>query len=181
MFEIIFILLFIYIFFLKGISGTVSSPSTLINKALIRQQFSNIRIISHINSIVMLSADSHGENYLIAYKINKLSFSPLEIDSIYDKATKLHIHKTVIIVPQMPTSNTTVYSKISSYNFEIWDYKKLTSLANNSNGSTYTKSVLRTSNTSYDHCKIDNNPVDPIQPGRSHSLLGNLFNRPNRL
>ena len=184
--ELIILLFIIFIFFKKkGFNfPNINSPLLLLNKVLRNQQFSNIKTISNLGNLNLITADSHGENYLFALKINYMPFSSTEMDSIYDKAHKFHIHNVVIINKDaiLPTSH--LGKKIATYEFEVWTIAKLISLAHNSNNnSTYTKSVLRTSDTSYDKCTIDNNPVDPIQSGssKSHSLIGNLFQKPNRL
>lgn len=185
--EIIIVLFILFLVFKKmGINfSDMTNTMSILTKALKNQQFSNIKTLSNSNNLSLITADSHGENYLFALKLNSISFGATEIDTIYDKATKFHIHNVVIINKDAILPTSPLGKKIASYEFELWNYAKLISLARNSNNSssTYTKSVLRTSNTSYDKCKIDNNPVDPIQSGssKSHSLLGNLFQKPNRL
>ena len=185
--SIIFIIAIIYICVKKTNTSTnssISSPYSILNKALVNQQFSNIKIINNSSNLRLITADSHGENYLFGIKSGNMQFSMIELDYIYDKAQKSHIHNVVIIIPR-DISSSELQQKITDYNFETWTLFKLLSLSKNTSNSsdTYTKSVLRTSDTSYDKCKIDNTPVDPIQhgPSKSHSILGNLFNRPNRL
>lgn len=185
--EVIIVLFIIFVAFKKmGINfSDMTSTLSLLNKALKTQQFSNIKTISNSSNLSLITADSHGENYLFALKINSMPFSSTELDSIYDRANKFHIHNVVIINKDVILPSSQLGKKIIEYNFEVWTLTKLISLAratSNSN-STHTKSVLRTSDTSYDKCKIDNNPVDPIQhgPSKSHSLLSNPFRKPNRL
>ena len=173
-------------FCIKKSNTSFSKTSTfsLLQKALTNQQFTNIKIIFNSISLNLVTADSHGENYLFAQKNNNIEFNMNELDYIYNTAQKSHIHNVVIIIPRDIASHE-LKQKIIDYNFETWTLIKLLSLSKttSSTNNTYTKSVLRTSNTSYDKCEIDDTPVDPIQhgPSKSHSLLGNLFNRPNRL
>lgn len=185
MFQLIIIIVILYFVIKKntgGISGLVS-PSLYLNKILNAQQFSNIKLLLSTSSFNLTTADSHGENYLFATKNNGTTFSLNDIESIYEKAKKFHIHNVVILTSQDTNSSTPLNRKIREYEFEVWNSAKIKSLLANSNNSSYTKSVLRTSNTSYDKCKIDNTPVDPIQSGssKSHSLFTNPFQRPTRL
>lgn len=189
MYQLIFIILLILVIYKfnkkpNSNSSALSSPYSILKKALVNQQFSNIKTITSSGTLNLITADSHGENYLFGIKSNNMQFSMTELDYIYDKAQKSHIHNVVIITPKN-ISSPEIKEKIADYNFEVWTLFKLLSLSkSNSNESdTYTKSVLRTSNTYYDKNEIDNTPVNPIQhgPSKSHSLLGNLFNRPNRL
>lgn len=186
MFEIIFIILICYIIYKKsGMNLSNTGTFSLLNKTLKSQQFSNIETILNSSNLTLVTADSHGENYLFVLKANSTSFNSLEMDSIYDRASKLHIHNVVIINKDAILPSSQLGKKIVDYNFEVWTLNKLISLSRTStnSNSTYTKSVLRTSDTSYDKCKIDNNPVDPIQhgPSKSHSLISNIFRKPNRL
>lgn len=186
--EVIIVLFIIFLAFKKmGINLTdMTSTLSLLNKALKTQQFSSIKTISSSSNLTLITADSHGENYLFALKPNTMPYSSTELDSIYDRANKFHIHNVVIINKDTVLPSSQLGKKIVEYNFEVWSLTKLISLAratsNNAN-STYTKSVLRTSDTSYDKCKIDNTPVDPIQRGASktHSLFSSPFRKPNRL
>lgn len=185
--EVIIVLFIIFLAFKKmGINfSDMTSTFSLLNKALKTQQFSNIKTISNSNNLTLITADSHGENYLFALKPNYMPYGSTEIDSIYDRANKFHIHNVVIINKDVVLPSSQLGKKIVEYNFEVWSLTKLISLArttSNSN-STHTKSVLRTSDTSYDKCKIDNTPVDPIQRGSSktHSLFSSPFRKPNRL
>ena len=187
MFEVIFIILIIYIAFKKsGINlSNITSTVSLLNKALKNQQFSNIKTMSNSHGLSLITADSHGENYLFVLKNISTPISFNELDYIYNIANKFHIHNVVIISKDSILPSSPLGKKIVDYNFEVWTIAKLVSLTHTSsnNNSTYTKSVLRKSDTSYDNCKIDNTPVDPIQHGtsKSHSLLGNIFQKPNRL
>ena len=184
---IIFIFIFYIIFKKKGVNiSNLTGILPLLNKALVTQQFSNIKTMLNSHNLTLITADSHGENYLFALKKDSLPYSSTELDSIYEKANKFHIHNVVIINKDSILPSSHLGKKIIDYNFEVWTLTKLISLAratsNNAN-STYTKSVLRTSDTSYDKCKIDTNPVDPIQqgPAKSRSLFGNWLRKPNRL
>jgi len=186
--EVIIVLFIIFTVFKKmGINfSDMTSTFSLLNKALKTQQFSNIKTISSSNSLTLITADSHGENYLFALKSNYMPYSSTELDSIYDRANKFHIHNVVIINKDTVLPSSQLGKKIVEYKFEVWSLTKLISLARTTStnaNSTSTKSVLRTSDTSYDKCKIDNTPVDPIQRGSSktHSLFSNPFRKPNRL
>ena len=65
-------------------------------------------------------------------------------------------------------------NKIESYDIQIWDYSKLTSLINSSSAS-----ILQTSDTSNDKCKIDKNQYDPIQ--EPESFINKFFKKPDQL
>ena len=183
---IIFIFIFYIILKKKGVtfSGATGMIS-LLNKALASQQFSNIKTMQNSRTLTLITADSHGENYIFALKNDGSPYSSTELDSIYDKANKFHFHNVVIINKDSILPSSYLGKKIIEYNFEVWSLTKLISLARPSTdkSSSYTKSVLRTSDTSYDNCKIDNTPVDPIQhgPDKSRSLFGNWLRKPNRL
>jgi len=186
--EVIIVLFIIFMVIKKkGLNlSDMTSSLSLLNKALQTQQFSNIKTISNSNNLSLITADSHGENYLFALKPNYMPYSSTELDSIYDKANKIHIHNVVLINKDAVLPSSGLGKKIVEYKFEVWSLTKLISLARTTStntNSTYTKSVLRTSDTSYDKCKIDNTPVDPIQhgPSKSHSILSNPFRKPNRL
>lgn len=71
--------------------------------------------------------------------------------------------------------NNNLLEKIKEYNIQIWDNKKIDSLIS----SPSTSSILQTSNTSDDTCKIDNNQFEPIQ--EPTSFWKNLFKKPDRL
>ena len=181
----IFIVIFIVVIvsnYLKGNLSFSTQPDALLNRVLTVQQFTEIKTFFSSSTLHMVSANLHGENYVFATKKGDPHFSLTDLHTIYDLSKKSHIHNVVLFTSLKIPANSELSRKIRDYNFEVWDNAKIMSLLT-SPSETYTKSVLRTSDTSYDTCKIDNSTVDPIQPGKlkSHSLLGNLFNKPNRL
>ena len=183
LFYLIIIFLILYFSIVKKGINFSSTQNDLLNKVLTNQQFSNINTFYSSSTLHLLSADSHGENYVFATKNGNVPFSSTDLHTIYDLSKRSHIHNVVIVSSQIIPTNSELNRTIKDYNFEVWNNAKLFSLLTNNTSGTYTKSVLRTSDTSYDTCKIDNSTVDPVQYGKfkSHSLFGNIFNRPNRL
>ena len=182
MFEIIFIIFIVYLIAKKNAENNPVGVKALLDKALKNQQFYNTKTIFSTSTYSLITADTHGENYLFAL-LNNNFISTGVLTDIYEKSKKEHIHNIVIITPQNLTPSNPITKKIKEYSFEVWNIAKLISLSKNSNNTTITKSVLRTSDTSLDKCAIDNSPVDPIQHGssKSHSILTNPFRKPNRL
>ena len=181
MFEVFIIIFIIYIIAKKNSDNLPIGLGTMLDKALKNQQFSNIQTIQTNSSYSLISADTHGENYLFALKKSDF-FNANDLKNIYDKSKNEHFHNTVVVCTQNFLQSSLMFKKIKEYNFEVWDLSKLISLSKTSTKETTTKSVLRTSDTSLDNCDIDI-PVDPIKhgPSNSHSILTNPFRKPNRL
>jgi len=138
------------------------------------QNFHDISKNTSIPGILLITASSHGENYLFAKKTDMFPFSIIDINKIYEHAQKEHIHN-IILLQQSHTLSNLLLEKIKEYNIQIWDQNKINSLIS----SPSTTSILPTSNTSDDTCKIDKNQFDPIQ--EPHSFLKNIFKKPDRL
>ena len=138
------------------------------------QNFHNITNDYSVPGLLLIKANSHGENYLFAKKTNRVQFSLMDINMIYDKAQKEHIHNIIILQSAYTFSNI-LLEKIKEYDIQIWDQHKINSLIYSPNSN----SILPTSNTSDDTCKIDTNQFDPIQKPRS--FLENMLKKPDRL
>lgn len=175
MFTIFFFIFIIYIYIgmQKVLQNQNINPNTL-NTLFEVQNFHNILNDNSIPGISLIKASSHGENYLFAKKNNMLQFSIIDINIIYEKAQKEHIHN-IILLNQYHTFSNLLLEKIKEYNIQIWDQNKINSLIS----SPRTNNVLSTSNTTDDTCIIDKNQFDPIQ--EPHSFLENIFKKPDRL
>ena len=175
----------IFYFIYKFLKNNLVAPYTLLNQLFIVQTFSNVSNAYSTASLSIIRADKSGTNYIFGVKKDASLFSVKDIELIYKFAQNLHIHSIVLAV-RTPISNTnSIYRKIKEYNIEIWDQQKLLALSkvNSSYDGSSNYNVLRTSDVSDDHCKIDSNSFDPIQENfvKTHSLLSGLFDKPDRL
>lgn len=195
MFNILFFI-FIFYFIIKvayknSLSFTSANNSliSLLNRALKNQQFYNIKTIFSDSQMLLIQADTHGENYLFALNNSLSSLNNNLLTSIYEKSQKFHIHNVVIVVSSIKNCTSQFIAKAENYGFELWDTNKLISLSIKSDVSlssnddfSYTKSVLKTSDISNDNCIIDTSDQDPIQSySKAHSFLGRIFNKPDKL
>lgn len=175
MFELILFIVIYFIFKNLAQKSTFNIINTKLNILFKNHNFSNISKFNPSQDLTFIYANSHGENYLFALKNTNSGFTTLDIDRIYEYSQREHIHNPVILVLQ-PSFSDNLLKKIKEYNIQIWDNKKLESLI-----STYTfnSSVLPTSDTSNDTCKIDSNQFNPIQ--EPTSLWKKFFSKPDRL
>ena len=109
-----------------------------------------------------------------------------DIEKLYAIAQGLHIHTVVLATRNPITTTNSIYKKIREYGIDVWDFQKLTALATaqSSANATHSYSVLKTSDTSDDHCKIDPSSFNPIQDekaAKTSSLFSGLFDKPDRL
>ena len=162
--SLIFIIFLIYI---QVKTKNVNINKNTLDTLFTVQNFHNIFNDASIPGILLIKASSHGENYLFAKKTNIINFSITDINTIYDYAQKEHIHN-IIILQQFNTFSDIMLKKIKEYNIQIWDQNKINSLIH----SPSTTSVLNTSDTSDDNCKIDTNYFNPIQ--EPSSFLKNI-------
>ena len=173
MFELIFFVVIYFVIKNWSKNSSFGIINTKLNTLFKKHNFTNI-LKSSVNGMTLIKANSHGENYLFAFKLTNSAFTTLDIDRIYDTAQRGHIHNPVIVVLQ-PSFSDNILKKIKEYNIQIWDNNKLDSLT-----STYTSSsVLSTSDTSDDTCKIDPSQFNPIQ--EPTNLWKRLFAKPDRL
>ena len=174
-----FILLWFILFFIPIYSVKNSENKTIIPNSLEylfkAQNFHNIIRNTSIPGLLLIEASSHGENYLFAQKNNMIQFSITDINKIYQQAEKSHIHNIVILPLAHASLPNTILEKIKEYNIQIWDNSKIYSLIS----SPSTNSILSTSDTSADKCKIDTNYFNPIQ--EPSSFWKNILRKPDRL
>lgn len=138
------------------------------------QNFHNIRKDNSFPGLSLIYADSSGENYLFAQKTSMIPFSIMDIHTLYEQAQKSHIHNIIVLQLTASLPNN-ILNKLKEYNIQIWDQNKINSLIYSPN----TSSILSTSDTSDDTCKIDKNQFNPIQ--EPHSFLKSIFKKPDRL
>lgn len=174
MFEFIIVIFIIYIVFKKSVQSQ-SIASAKLNALFKAQNFHSITKDLSIPGLLIISSSSHGENYLLAQKNNMVQFSTMDIDNIYEKAQKLHIHNIVVLTPSHTSFSNHLLEKIKNYDIKIWDDNKINSLIASSNST----SVLSTSDTSDDKCKIDSNSFEPIY--EPTSFWKKFFTEPDRL
>lgn len=181
---IIYILIFFWIF--KYIAKASTSAYSLLLRVLTVQEFSNVSNVYSSSTLAIIRADTKGENYLFGVRKDALNFSVNDIEKLYSIAQGLHIHTVVIATKAPITTTNSIYRKIREYGIDVWDLQKLTVLATapTSSETPNSYSVLKTSDTSDDHCKIDPSSFDPIQDERAaktNSLFSGLFSKPDRL
>ena len=185
MINLIIYILIIYWIFKYAVKASSSAYSLLL-RALAIQEFSNISNVYSNSTLAIIRADTKGENYLFGARKDGANFTVNDIEKIYTIAQGLHIH-TVVIATKLAIPNThSIYRKIKEYNIDVWDLAKLTALATaqSSANASHSYSVLKTSDTSDDHCKIDPSSFNPIQDERAaktSSLFSGLFSKPDRL
>ena len=181
-FFIFFIIVIMYL-------STASTPTySLLQKVFVAKRFSNISTIYSYNNFYIIKADAKGENYIFGVKKTNSFFTFSEISKLYDYAQKNHIHSIVLVNYSPITPSDSIYKKIKEYGIDVWDIQKLLSLSevntpNSSNNSiTNNHSILKTSDTSNDKCKIEKSSFNPIQDGTlSEGLFSKLFDKPTRL
>lgn len=181
---IIYILIFYWIY--KYIIKASSSAYSLLLRALTIQEFSNISNVYSNSTLAIIRADTKGENYLFGARKDGAAFSVNDIEKLYAIAQGLHIHTVVLATRNPITTTNSIYKKIREYGIDVWDFQKLSALATaqSSANATHSYSVLKTSDTSDDHCKIDPSSFNPIQDekaAKTSSLFSGLFSKPDRL
>ena len=155
------------------------SPTYSLLKLVKSGKFSNVKIVTKSNGIFIITANFLGDNYLFAAK-NNSKFSIYDIETINTISQNSHIHNVIIITPSLISSSTPVGQKIIDLGFENWNTEKLKSILNNNINNNPIKTDSQSNVTDY----IANEPEDnPIQHGKSnsHSLIGSIFRKPNRL
>ncbi len=184
MFNLIIYAIIFYMIY-KSVKGNLGSAYSLLNKVFLVQHFSNISNVYSTSSLSIIRADNNSENYVFGVKKDGTLFTVRDIEKIYAIAQGLHIHTIVIAVKTPITSSNSIYRKIREYNIDVWDVQKLAALASEQSSATssHKYSVLKTSDTSDDTCKIDTNSFDPIQEEtlKPHSLFSGLFDKPDHL
>lgn len=169
-------LFFIFIIILCANSTNISLSSYGSAQKVIRTKFSNVSIPYSDYSLTLCRGDKSGENFLFAIKNNFSPFSLQDVEKLYEKAEKLHIHNKILIT-DFPINNTIITPrKLKEYEIDIWNSQKLASIST-SNSSTYESSALKTSDTSDDNCYIVEDLDDPIQEGALHThSIFSIFN-----
>ena len=181
MFELIIIIVIIYIIYSKSKTSAIPNYiNTAVRKALEKQQFSNIQNIYSKDNLNLLTANYNKKTYLFAYKNNLSPINANELNIIYTESKEFHISNVVIVCnPHNITSENR--KLINDYNFEMWNITKLLSFAN----TPYNHNAIHTKTNSHiaNNNKVEDSSFDPVQYGHSktHSSLGNIFRRPNKL
>ena len=178
-------ILFIVFFIIKVTKSVNSTSIAVINKlnvALQRNQFTNRKTLMTNQFYTLITADTHGENYVFAVKNNTTQFNFQDIVSIYEMAQKAHIHNIVVLNHFNMAFYPGVAKKMKEYGIEVWDSNKLNELTG-TKSATVTRSVLKTSDTSDDKCNISVSSDDPIQDfgEKKPSIFDRLFQKPDRL
>lgn len=84
--DLIIIFIIIYVIYNKYFQNN-SITEYKLNTLFKVQHFSNIKRESTIPGMLLITADSRGENYLFAKKL--IPFSIIDINTIYEKAQKI--------------------------------------------------------------------------------------------
>lgn len=174
MFDFLITIFIIYIIY-KKFAQKQNITSNKLNALFNAQNFHNITKDMSVPGLLLITASSHGENYLFAQKNNMIQFSIMDINTIYERAQKTHIHNIVILPSAYSSFSNAMLEKIKKYDIQIWDNNKINSLISSPNSN----SVLSTSDTSDDKCHISPSNFEPIQ--EPTSFWKNIFNKPDRL
>lgn len=151
------------------------------------KKFSNIKEVGYDADIVYIRADGKGENFLFVVKNNSTGITINQINKIKLKAQQLHVHNIIFVTNSMSDLN--LMRELKTRNIKVWDNETLKSflipnLGTDSIVENVTKpTILSTSDTSNDTCKIDHSSYDPIQEGEHKvgSIFSGLFDKPERL
>lgn len=170
-----YVFIFIFIMVTYTIFKNIELSSNIPN--LIKARFYNVSVAYSDYNITLYRGDRSGENFLFAIKNNSASFSLQDIENLYQKAEKLHIHNKILITDYPITNTSITPKKLKEYEIDIWDSSKLISISTTTSSSTYNSSALKTSDTSDDTCYIEESSDDPIQDGASHAhSIFSIFN-----
>ncbi len=171
------LLFFIFIIILCANSANISLSSYSSAQKVIRTKFSNVSIPYSDYSLTLCRGDKSGENFLFAIKNSFSPFSLQDVEKLYERAEKLHIHNKILIT-DFPIDNTIITTKkLKEYEIDIWNSQKLASISTPNTSSTYDSSALKTSDTSDDNCYIEEDLEDPIQDGTFHThSIFSIFN-----
>ena len=168
-------ILFTIALFSIAISAKKTLTSYTSALSIIRAHFSNVSIVYSDSRITLCRGDKSGENFLFALRGNS-AFSLQDIETLYEKAEKLHIHNRIIIT-DYSIDNTVSEKKLKEYEIDVWDTSKLASISTPSTSNPADASVLKTSDTSDDTCYIEENSDDPIKDGAFHThSIFSIFN-----
>lgn len=173
--SLLFFIVIIIMVCANSTSGSLSFYGSA--QKSIRAKFSNVSIPYSDYSLTLCRGDKSGENFLFAIKNSFSPFSLQDIEKLYEKAEKLHIHNKILIT-DFPIDNTTItQKKLKEYEIDIWNSKKLASISEPHASSPYDSSALKTSDTSDDNCYIEEDLDDPIQDGTFHThSIFSIFN-----
>lgn len=174
MFNLIIIIIVISLIYKKFAEKSTVTLNKL-NALFKAQNFHDITKDMSIPGLLLITASSHGENYLFAQKNNMAQFSIMDINLIYERAQKAHIHNIVIFPLAYSSFSNAMLEKMNQYDIQIWDNNKINSLIYSPSST----SVLSTSDTSDDKCQINPSNFEPIQ--KPTSFWKNFFNKPDRL
>ena len=172
-----FIYLFIMFIVIIKFINTVREKS-LPNQQKLMMNFSNVQKLFTTSTMTIYKGDRSGENFLLAIKFPYKPISKLDLSTIYDIAEKNHLHNKILISNENVSSNPNLNKELKKYDIRIvnsLDFQK-------NMGSSNSSSILTTSDTSDDHCNIDepNNPIKYINSD-SKGIFSIFRNKPDRL
>lgn len=184
MIDAIIIIFIIYYIYKKA---NQKSSKTLLYQMFSVQKFSNIKEIAYEGDIVYIRADGKGENFLFAVKNSPTGITQNLINRIKEKSQQLHIHNVIFVTTSI--SDVNVIRNLKANNIKYWDNTTIKSFlmpnlnTENAINNTSKPTILSTSDTSNDKCKIEPSSYDPIQEGeyKVGSIFSGLFDKPDRL
>lgn len=184
MIDAIIIIFVIYYIYKKA---NQKSSKTLLYQMFNVKNFSNIKEVAYEGDVVYIRADGKGENFLFVVKNNPIGITPILIQNIKIKAQQMHLHNIVFVTSAITDLN--IIRLLKSNNIKVWDNATLKSFLNPGldNDNTITTiekpTILSTSDTSNDKCKIEPSSYNPIQEGEHKvgSIFSGLFDKPERL
>lgn len=180
---IIFIAIIYYVY--KKVNP--QNSKSLLYQVFNAKKFSNIKEVGYEADMLYIRADGKGENFLFAVKNNAIGITSNQINNIKRKAEKYHVHNIVFVTNTINDLN--IIRELKINNIKVWDNATLKAFLtpNLDTESIIEKApkptVLSTSDTSNDTCKIDKYSYNPIQEGENKvgTIFSGLFDKPERL
>ena len=184
MIDVIIIIFIIYYIYKKA---NQKSSKTLLYEMFKFQRFSNIKEIAYEGDIVYIRADGKGENFLFVVKNMPTGITQNLINRIKEKSNQLHIHNVIFVTSSL--SDVNIIRTLKTNNIKYWDNATIKSFlipnldTENAINNVPEPTILSTSDTSNDKCKIEKSSFDPIQEGEHKvgSIFSGLFDKPDRL
>lgn len=168
------IIIFI-IFCVVIISISKSNTVNNLTEKKIRMYFTNVEKIFNSVDLILYKGDRSGENFLVAVKPNYLAFSILDLSKIYDTSEKYHIHNKILLSDGKLGSNQSVAKKLKEYEIRVLNHTEFEKIISNSDSF----SILKTSDTSDDNCRIDkaDSPIKYVENSGIFSIFRKKIDR----